>query len=139
MLKAPAKRGRKKEPVEEVKPKAKAAGRYKGQTETTRKQQVKSCSESPRPEPEPIVEEAPEEAVPAPRGGQLQEPRRLPKPQNQRSSLSSKRLQRSQNQYQQRGATARAKAVTRPAKPQKSCIPKRQQNSRNGTEMEKGQ
>ena len=64
MLKAPAKRGRKKEPVEEVKPKAKAAAATKAKPETTRKAtRSKAAAKAPEPEPEPVVEEA----VPAPK------------------------------------------------------------------------
>lgn len=86
MLKAPAKRGRKKETVEEVKPKAKAAAARrkataieeiveepkpvatKAKPATTRKTtRSKAAGRAPGPEPEPIVEEAPEEAAPAPK------------------------------------------------------------------------
>ncbi|OCL04889.1 hypothetical protein AOQ84DRAFT_107794 [Glonium stellatum] len=55
MLKAPAKRGRKKEVVEEVKPKAKAAAP---------RRKLAAVQPEPEPEPEPIVEEVVEEPKP---------------------------------------------------------------------------
>ena len=118
MLKAPAKRGRKKEPVEEVKPKAKAAATTKAKPETTRKAtRSKAATKAPEPEPEPIVEEAPEKAVPAPKRRIATRTKAAAKAPEPEAEPVIEEIAERPKLVPAKRATARAKAVTKaPAK-----------------------
>jgi hypothetical protein len=118
MLKAPAKRGRKKEPVEEVKPKAKAAAATKAKPETTRKTtRSKAAVKAPEPEPGPIVEEAPEEAVPAPKRRTATRTKVATKAPEPEVKPVIEEIAEKPKPVLAKRATARAKAVTKaPAK-----------------------
>jgi len=114
MLKAPAKRGRKKEPVEEVKPKAKAAAATKAKPETTRKTtRSKAAAKAPEPEPEPIVEEAPEEAVPAPKRRTATRTKAAAKAPEPEVEPAIEEIVEKPKLIPAKRATARAKAVTK--------------------------
>lgn len=118
MLKAPAKRGRKKEPVEDVKSKAKAAATTKAKPETARKTtRSKAAAKAPEPEPEPIVEEAPEEAVPAPKRRTATRTKAAAKAPEPEVEPVIEEIAEKPRPVPAKRATARAKAVTKaPAK-----------------------